>query len=150
MKAWILSYRTLLSSSNTFYLYMKQCYSKFWFLKFLLLTFKASWLKMWFLIYYFIVLKIETASNYQLLGFRRAKPCFRAKPWILRCFGRQILHTVPIEISWQTFFFLKEEIKAHLFHPQPPPSPPSLPPSPSPKTKVPKKWVNFWAKKFDA
>ena len=51
------------------------------------------------------------------------------------------LYTVPIEISWQTFFFLKEEIKAHLFHPQPPPLP---------KTKVPKKWVNFWAKKFYA
>ena len=82
------------------------------------------------------------------IGYGRAIPCFRAKPCILRYFARQILHTVPIEISWQTFFFLKEEIKAHLFPPQPPPPPP-LSPLP-PKTKVPKKWVNFWAKKFDA
>ena len=55
------------------------------------------------------------------IGIVRAIPCLRAIPWILRSFGRKSLHTVPIEISWQTFFFLKEEIKAHLFHPNPPP-----------------------------
>ena len=44
----------------------------------------------------------------------------------LPCYLNGSVHCTHRDIL-ANFFFLKEEIKAHLFHPQPPPSPPSFP-----------------------